>query len=445
MACTPSSKNAFRLWFVLIFFAIMIRSAVILSDVRLFGDAGLRYDPIARNLQIGNGFSRSSQAPYIPDDFDQPGYPYFLALIYKFTSGSLKAVVVAQLFLEALILFLVVRVGRWLKIPERAGVSALALGLICPFLPLFAGKILTEVLATFVVTLTCYMAVRCALDDGLKWWVLSGIGMGACLLVRPDLLVSVALMMLTLGLISWRKYRLRLCRRILIQLVSALIILTPWMIRNYRLFHSPRPLGGTASQVKSPYVKWLDTWLDDPKYIDQYWWHAANPGYPADLPDNIPDEDRAAAMRALVTIKERGTFSDETDREFLFLAVEARKSHWLKVYALTPFRRAIMTWLRAPSYIPVYSLKLVVYGFWLAFLVCVLAGLVKIVRRKDILFAIPLALVLGRLSLPLISALGSEPRYMFEALPVCFIIAGTALPGILNFVKGHLSGIRLIP
>jgi hypothetical protein len=436
------SSHARRLWWVIALLAITLRGAVLLSDIQLNGDAEKRYEPIARNLQFGNGFSRAAQAPYAQDDFDQPGYPYFVAAIYKLTSGNRRAVVVAQLILESLILVLVLKLGGALNISNRARMGAVAIGMVCPFLPIYSGKILTEVLATFILTLTCYLILQCAVKDGVRRWVFAGMGAAACLLVRPDTLASIILMTLALALISWRKYRLRLLGRILILLVSALAVLSPWMIRNYRLFHSPRPLGGVTAQVKLQYVKWLDTWLDDPKYLQKCWWNIFDPNSPVELPDKISEGDRRIVTSALIKLKEQGSLTDAIDQQFLPLIVEAKRTRQFNVFVLTPVRRIAMTWLRAPSYITGYWSKLTVYIFWVALLGCAFIGLIMVLRRMNVLFAIPVALLLGRTALPFISALASEPRYMFEALPICFILAGMALPELRTLVSKIFSAYR---
>jgi hypothetical protein len=64
-----------RAFLVLIFIVGMTtRVGLIASGPLLHGDAGTRYDPLARNLALGNGFSQAQEPPYTVNDFDQPGY-----------------------------------------------------------------------------------------------------------------------------------------------------------------------------------------------------------------------------------------------------------------------------------------------------------------------------------------------------------------------------------
>lgn len=89
---------------------IAIRVTLIQRGDALSGDAGLRYDPIARNLASGHGFSKSKQAPYLPDDFDQPVYPLFIAAIYRLFDYSVSAVRLIQAAIELAILWLAWRI-----------------------------------------------------------------------------------------------------------------------------------------------------------------------------------------------------------------------------------------------------------------------------------------------------------------------------------------------
>jgi hypothetical protein len=85
---------------------------VLISGVKLSGDALYRYHAIAQNLVSGNGFSSDLAPPFHANTFEQPIYPSFVEAIYWLTSGSQKAVVVVQLGVELLTLLLVLQILR---------------------------------------------------------------------------------------------------------------------------------------------------------------------------------------------------------------------------------------------------------------------------------------------------------------------------------------------
>lgn len=155
----------------LLLLAIAIRVNYVLpalvSGVALDGDALYRYHPLAQNLAAGNGFTSDGAPPYQPNSFAQPGYPAFVALFYFLTGGSRKPVVLAQIALELLTLFIVFKMCESLKLSRRVQLTSVVIGLVCPFLVSNSTFLRTEMLATFVVTLTCWMLVSALVTEAV--------------------------------------------------------------------------------------------------------------------------------------------------------------------------------------------------------------------------------------------------------------------------------------
>lgn len=376
-------RPVIRLTVILVFLiGISIRLYAAFSEPILLGDAGSRYSPLAHNLVSGNGFSTDLAPPYAPNDFDQPGYPVFVATIYLLTGASDKAVTLVQLFLELGVLALTWLIAKELRLSARRRWLAVAIGWLCPFLALFALRILTEVLTTFILTLALYLVLLAVRTRRIAVWAIAGTSGGVCLLIRPDTLICIGLLA-GATLISARSYK-----GTAVFCLLAALLLVPWTARGYAQFNAVRPLGRVTEQTNLAYVRWLDTWLDDPKYIQDYWWHKTE----------TPGVDYQA------------------------LADASRAAHPLRVYLLVPLKRTIMTVLRLPTYVGDRSLKLVAYFFWAALLILSLIGAVRL--RKHPARLLLLALILGRFVLPLLTALAAEPRYIVEVLPVvCFLSA----------------------
>ena len=111
------------------------------------------------------------------------------------------------------------------------------------------------------------------------------------------------------------------------------------------------------------------------------------------------------------------------------LALAAQASAERPVRTLTivvPLRRTMMTVLRVPHLLSGGLWKILGYLYWLTLIGCLMVGAIRGLRRRNFITLLPLALIIGRLVLPIASALGSEPRYLFEALPSCFILAAYA-------------------
>src|SRR3989344_4084891 len=66
----------------------------------LNGNDTIEYLAIAKNLAINGEFSKSLLAPFIPNFFRLPGYPFWLALIY-FIFGSFNPAIFFGIFIFA--------------------------------------------------------------------------------------------------------------------------------------------------------------------------------------------------------------------------------------------------------------------------------------------------------------------------------------------------------
>lgn len=409
-------------------FATVMRISAIASDVVMTNDSLERYEPIANNLVAGRGFSKALEPPYVADGFEQPAYPYFVATIYWLTAGSRKAVVIVQVLLELATVFLVFQIGRLLGLSRRAQILAPALAALSPFLPLFSRNILTEVLATFFITLTCYLALLGMKKKSLAVWMSAAVAGGLSLLTRPDLIVAVLLLPLAVALLgqgwNWQQkvYRIALFALIVFA------VLTPWTIRNYLTFQTFSPLGQAAKQTKQEYARWLNTWLDDPRYIETYWWHAIDKNYSAEF--NVPhlsEEESKRAAIALAMAKEQGHFDGQPAQEFAALVEQAQQQRPFQIYVAVPLQRTAKTLFFLPAYIKSRGLKAAAYLFWSALLLGAALGMFDALRKKKLLVLTLCALLFGRLILPMVSALAVEPRYMLETLPALFILAASLL------------------
>ncbi|MBV9864520.1 MAG: glycosyltransferase family 39 protein [Abitibacteriaceae bacterium] len=443
------------LWLILLLsLAIPLRAFMLFADMTPTGDAAARYYPLAYNLLMGHGFSTNLQPPYQPNDFDLPGYPGFVAgILWLF--GRLQSVVFIQLMLELLTLFVVGRIVRRLNLPGRVQTVTLVIGLLCPFLPLWAARMMTEVVTTCLALIMCYMLVRVC-DEHTRykfcWWTLAGLVGGAVLLMRPDMIIAVPLMLLATALVTWRggwRQWLRTSSGLSLGVLAVGLMLLPWTLRSYALFGVFQPIGRVGDQGLNGYVKWLGTWVDGTNYQKPYWWDILKPIGPDHFPRwKFSTAEQQKAERILVLAKRLKTFDGEPSRQFMELANEAQRVRPLQARLIAPLGRVMNTWSHMPEYIPLRALPgfipttpglptpaqdraiAVFYVFWkcLSWLF-IIGGLYALtLRRKGI--AVIFALVIGRSLLPFASGLAVEPRYLMEALPVCFVFAALGVEAL---------------
>ena len=282
-------------------------------------DDGKIYAQIARNILEQHVYSHATEAPFGPSLIRLPGYPLFLAGIYAvFGHGDNTAVRIAQALIGtgscALIALLAFYWESDEKLKRRSAIAALALAAACPFSTIYVATILTETLTIFfaiAMSLTATLAFR-ALDQrrAVLWWLATGILSGVAVLFRPDSGLFAAAIGITLVVTTLmrsidaseprprKKLLLRFSRASFLGAVFSLafcLVLVPWTIRNYRVFHLFQPLAPAHAEmpgefVPRGYLAWLRTWIDDGHYVGPVLWALDEaPIKIADIPDRAFD------------------------------------------------------------------------------------------------------------------------------------------------------------
>ena len=271
-------------------------------------DDGRVYAQISRNMLERHVYSHDSEAPFAPSLIRLPGYPLFLAAIYSvFGHINNGAVRIMQALVETGTCVLIAVLAFYWQPDEKkkraSALAALVLAAVCPFTTIYVATILTEVLTNFLV-MALMLAVTLAFRksdvsraNSLFWWTVSGLIGGVAVLMRPDnglflaavgiTLVLTGLWPLFLGLRrkSKTKNQRPKAKSVLAQLLIAgtifsvafALVLTPWTIRNWRVFHVFQPLSPAHAEMPGEFVphgyeQWLRTWLDDDKYVAPFLW-----------------------------------------------------------------------------------------------------------------------------------------------------------------------------
>jgi len=204
----------------------------------VFGGDAQAYDEQAWRLAGGQGYVTAEGRPTA---WRPPGYPVFLAAIYRATGHDRQAVRLVQAVLGAGICSLVYLIMRR-SLPERR--AAIAALICCGYLPLVVStsELMTEVLFTFLLLLGLYLVLR-----RQDWWALAATGLvfGWALLTRPVLLFFLPL----LALWVWLRDGPRAVRGLAWIGMGLLLVVLPWTLRNYDRLHGFVPLstiGGLA-------------------------------------------------------------------------------------------------------------------------------------------------------------------------------------------------------
>lgn len=222
----PFWKDARLGWLLAI--AIVVRLAFLyaFTDVPLLGDE-VEYHEIATNVVEGRGFAMEGRLT----SWRPPLYPFFLAALY-FVTGTTDPIVprVVQGLLSLAVVIVVYGLGRKL-FSGTVGVGAAAIAALYPSFLFFNNHLLTEVLFTFLVTLTAYCFATYLKTRRLGAVLASGLCLALAALTREVVLPMVAPMAILVAYVTYP----RLSRMALHTVglgVAVAIVITPWVIRN---------------------------------------------------------------------------------------------------------------------------------------------------------------------------------------------------------------------
>src|SRR6202008_2516074 len=281
-------KKVWIAYALLILLALGFRLFIALRLPNDEPDDGRIYSQIARNVLEQHIYSHDTQAPYGPSLIRLPGYPLFLAGIYKiFGVGNNAAVRVVHALIDTATCILIAFVAfQWAIAEERrhrAALIAIALAAICPFTAIYVATILTAVPTNFLavaMVLTATVAFKSATRKrAFIWWIVTGLLAGLAVLFRPDSGLFAAAIGTTLilsALSTWSRFRGAVLFAAVFSLAFC-IVLVPWTIRNRRVFHVFQPLAPAHAEmpgefVPRGYLLWVRTWLDDSRYVGPALW-----------------------------------------------------------------------------------------------------------------------------------------------------------------------------
>ncbi|HVS20308.1 MAG TPA: hypothetical protein VHD88_00595, partial [Pyrinomonadaceae bacterium] len=326
-----TQRKKWLVFLALLAFAATFRIAVAHHWPNDSPDDGRVYAQIARNVLEQHVYSHETEAPYDPSLIRLPGYPLFLAAIYKvFGHGNNGAVRIVQALIDTATCALIALLAFYWQPDEKrkraTALAALALAAVCPFTTIYAATILTEVPTMFLAVAMCVAATvafrktfttedaeqskdNTGFKHSLLWWLVSGLLGGLAVLLRPDSGLFAAAIGITLAISGLARFKESLRKTFTSCAIFSLafvLVLVPWTVRNARVFHLFQPLAPAHGEMPGEfaprgYSQWLRTWLDDERYIASFLWSLdAEQITLNDVPpqafDSAEEKDRVAAL-----------------------------------------------------------------------------------------------------------------------------------------------------
>lgn len=190
------------------------------------------YDDIARSLNNGDGYRVAPGEA--PDLLRTPAYTWLLALLFKIGSESYIFVCAVQILLDLATAWLVYKTARPVvgELSARFGVIFV---LAYPLSAAYATRYLTETLFTLLVVAVAYFLGRALRERRICDFLLAGAVLGVGALCKPVLLYFAPLLPV-LAFVPWRQpQRLKILASLAATAAIALLVVSPWMIRNARV------------------------------------------------------------------------------------------------------------------------------------------------------------------------------------------------------------------
>lgn len=433
------------------------------------GDAKF-YEELARNWLSHGVYGRILHGQLLPTDERMPGYPAFLAAIYRTLGQSRAAVTSIQVVVDLMTCVLTALIAAQLApVAKRRLVATIALWLaaLCPFTASYTGVVLTETLATFVTTLAVLIFVRAlthsdmnitrnAISENLllkyvAWFFVGGLVVGLGTLVRPETPLTLAAIGVVLCARWWRPVNWWKLALAILWLGAGLILpLAPWAARNvlsvgHVQFLAPPHAETPGDQVLPGFYNWTQTWLV--KFRDAYSvsWKLGEK-LPIDI-NAIPQyafdsqDERARVADLINEYNKRALITPALNFQFAQLASERAARYPIRTNIIIPFERAWWTWFTPRIELLPYSGNLwpareawhnnatefsATLGLGILNYIYVgmaLVGAWKFRGRTEISFLLAFMLIRTAFLTQLQTV---EPRYVMECFPAVLVLCSLA-------------------
>lgn len=224
----------------------------------------LKYDVQALDLLNGGGMRPNSLQSGV-DFIYHPAHSFFLAVLHAISGDGYQDILFPQIVILSLIPVLLYKLGALIH-NRFSGLVISALYIVRERNALFLGRritvsnsktLMTEPWAILFFLLFLYLLLLWVKSENRKPWLIISAGgvFGVLVLIRMEVLAMLPVIGL-LGLIHFRRKLPIWFRGGGLAGISILLVITPWMIRNYQV-------EGVFGLDKAYYVRWnINKYLD---------------------------------------------------------------------------------------------------------------------------------------------------------------------------------------
>lgn len=195
---------------------------------------------IAASIASGHGFGNPFHGLTGPSAWVAPLYPYLLAIIFKilgiYSRHAAFVVLAINSLISALTIFPIYHVTRRIFSNNIALVSAWTWALL-PYIWYWAVRWPWETsLSALLLSVVLLLALKLIEEPSPSRWICYGLVWGVLALTNPSL---CSLLPFYSAYIVWRlrKNKLRVVGDALLSALMFVAVISPWTVRNYRVFH----------------------------------------------------------------------------------------------------------------------------------------------------------------------------------------------------------------
>jgi len=402
-----NKQNLYPLVIFILALLIGLSFTILFKQSKLSPDA-FEYDKLGWNLANARGYQIEEG---IPDVTREPLYPFFLSGIYFLFGHNYLAVRVFQTIINALTCMLIYLIGK--KIFGLK--SALIASGVCVFYPAFinyTGFIFTETLFTFLLALAVFILLR-AQEKKLKGlYILSGILLGLAILCKAVLIFFPFFISLVL---FFTELKNKVKVHLLWIIIFSLLVIAPWTIRNYKIFHKVIPI-----RIGTGFNLWIGSYLP---------WEGKNMGGKGGYPEGRVKFIETEPLKSLVT----GHSDLEVDTILRQEAIKNIKKNPAGFIKLS-LKRAWRLWKQAIGQETLNNKSAFLGNIFAMihylFLFFAIYGIAFTLLNNFKAVIIPLSVILY---FTLVYSVGyASPRYHLPALPYLILFASSGLLSVIS-------------
>ena len=208
---------------------------------------------VARSLADGHGFASPFPMPSGATALLPPGYPLLLAGVFKvfgvYTDASAAAALILNCLFAALTSIPLFALGAAIFNPEAGLIAAALFAVYPPSIWHSVNTIWDTSLFTLGFAVSIWAIYRAALTMEVKRWALAGALMALCSLVNPAGL-SVYAAAGVWAILRRRELAARAIKGVTAGALTAALVLSPWVLRNYLVFGKPVLRSGLPLELK---------------------------------------------------------------------------------------------------------------------------------------------------------------------------------------------------